>query len=214
MSAIHDEQDSMTLTRFILAAAKANEISAASVDLCILMTSIQHACIVIGSAVRKAGISGLYGMEGTINVQGEEVKKLDIISHNVFVNALRGSGVANVLVSEEQDEEIIIGDGKYSVVFDPLDGSSNIDCNISVGSIFGVYAKTDGTEASVKDVLLPGKKLVAAGYCMYGSSTQMVLSWGAGVHVFTLDPTIGEFILTAKDIKIPAKSKTIYAVNE
>jgi fructose-1,6-bisphosphatase I len=107
--------------------------------------------------------------------------------------------------------------GKYVVVMDPLDGSSNIDCNVSVGSIWGIYRRPEGSEApSEKDALQPGSALVSAGYCMYGSSTQIVLSMGrgSGVQMFTLDPTIGEFLLTEKAVRIPAKPKTIYSINE
>ena len=126
------------------------------------MSSIQLACKVIATAVRKAGISGLYGLEGTVNVQGEEVKKLDLISHNNFVNAIKSSKSACVLVSEEQEEAIIVDDkqrGKYCVCFDPLDGSSNIDCNVSVGSIFGIYRNSHDNTGSVADVLQPGTNL-------------------------------------------------------
>jgi fructose-1,6-bisphosphatase I len=170
----------------------------------------------ISSAVRRAGIMGLYGLQGAINVQGEEVKKLDTLSHDTFVTALSTSGRAAVLVSEEAEDAIICpGSGKFCVVFDPLDGSSNIDVNGSIGSIFGVYRReSPGSPAAVSDVLQPGSKLVCAGYCMYGSSTQMVITWGTGTHVFTLDPSVGEFLLTAESIKMPEKPQTIYSVNE
>lgn len=186
-------------------------------DFTILLTSVQLACKAISTAVRKAGILGMYGLEGSVNVQGEEVKKLDILSHDNFVSALKYSTKVSVMVSEEQEDAIILEDcnGKYCLVFDPLDGSSNIDCNVSVGSIFGIYqrASTSGP-GKVEDVLQPGTKLVGAGYCMYGSSTQMVLTFGSGVHVFTHDPSVGEFLLTMKDVKIPEKPKTIYSANE
>lgn len=135
----------------------------------------------------------------------------------MFVAALRSSTKACVLVSEEVEEPIFVPEnlrGKYCVVFDPLDGSSNIDCNVSVGSIFGIYKKQSDSTGTVEDVLQPGTNLVAAGYCMYGSSTQMVLTYGEGVNGFTLDPSIGEFLLTHPNIKIPEKSKTIYSANE
>jgi fructose-1,6-bisphosphatase I len=104
--------------------------------------------------------------------------------------------------------------GKYCVTFDPLDGSSNIDCNVSVGSIFGIYKKAENSPGVIADVLQPGTSLVASGYCMYGSSTQMVLTYGAGVNGYTLDPSIGEFVLTHPNIRIPEESKTIYSANE
>lgn len=169
-------------------------------------------------AVRKAGIQGLYGLEGTVNVQGEQVKKLDILSHDLFVNAIRSSTTASVLVSEEKEEPILIEDpkmqGPYVVAFDPLDGSSNIDCNISVGSIFAIYKRNTKGPATVKDILRPGSELCAAGYCMYGSATQIVLTFGKGAHLFTHDPALGEFILTEENVKIPDSPKKIYSVNE
>ena len=209
------DTNSITLTRFILNQQKSHP--QASGDLTLLVNSIQLACKVISSSVRRAGIMGLYGLQGSVNVQGEDVKKLDTISHEVFVNALRSSQKASVLVSEEEEKHIIVGDGKYCVVFDPLDGSSNIDVNGSIGSIFGVYSRGENFEKEtpkVEDVLQPGSKLICAGYCMYGSSTQMVITWGTGVHIFTLDPTVGEFVLTVQNAKIPENSQTIYSLNE
>jgi fructose-1,6-bisphosphatase I len=203
----------ITLTRFILNSQ--HKHPDASGDLTLLMVSIQLACKVISSAVRRAGIMGLYGLQGSVNVQGEEVKKLDTLSHDTFVTALSTSGRASVLVSEEAEEAIICGNGKYCVVFDPLDGSSNIDVNGSIGSIFAIYKRENHDAAAVvSDVLQPGNRLACAGYCMYGSSTQMVLTWGQGTHIFTLDPSVGEFTLTAESIKIPEKPQTIYSVNE
>ncbi len=152
---------------------------------------------------------------------GEDVKKLDILSNENFINCLRFSTKASVLVSEEDEDPIVLTNAshaKYAVVFDPLDGSSNIDCNVSVGSIFGIYKRQDASQpVSVQDVLQPGTELVAAGYCMYGSSTQMVLTIAgtdSGVSIFTLDPSIGEFILTTRNVTIPAQPKKIYSVNE
>jgi fructose-1,6-bisphosphatase I len=203
--------NSITLTRFILNEQPEN----ASGDLTIVMVSIQLACKVIATCVRKAGIMGLYGLQGSVNVQGEEVKKLDTISHDTFVTALQSCGRCSVLVSEEEEEAIIVGNGKYCVVFDPLDGSSNIDVNGSIGSIFAIYAREDpSAPPKVGDVLQPGTKIVCAGYCMYGSSTQMILTWGTGVNIFTLDPSVGEFVLTAQKAKMPANPQTIYSVNE
>mmetsp|Transcript_2283 Transcript_2283/g.7048 ORF Transcript_2283/g.7048 Transcript_2283/m.7048 type:complete len:339 (+) Transcript_2283:152-1168(+) len=208
------EKDGLTLTGFLL--NHQQFVQEATGDFTILMSSIQLACKAISTAVRKAGILGMYGLEGSVNVQGEEVKKLDILSHDNFVSALKYSTKVGVMVSEEVEDVIIVNgsNGKYCAVFDPLDGSSNIDCNVSVGSIFGIYKRDVDEEPSVKDVLQPGTELVAAGYCMYGSSTQMVLTFGEGVHVFTHDPSVGEFILTNKDVKIPENPKTIYSVNE
>jgi fructose-1,6-bisphosphatase len=140
-----------------------------------------------------------------LKLQGEEQKKLDVLSNDVFINALISSGRTNVLVSEENEEPIIVEAskrGRYCVVFDPLDGSSNIDCGVSIGTIFGIYMLKEGSAGTLEDVLQPGFTMVAAGYCMYGSSCTFVLSTGAGVNGFTLDPSLGEFILTHPDIKV------------
>jgi len=205
------EPSPITLTRFIIS----EQPHTASGDLTLVMSSVQLACKVIASAVRRAGIMGLYGLQGSVNVQGEDVKKLDAISHETFVTALQSSGRCSVLVSEEEEEAIIVGNGKYCVVFDPLDGSSNIDVNGSIGSIFAIYAREDTSiPAKVSDVLQPGTKIACAGYCMYGSSTQMVISWGTGLHIFTLDPSVGEFVLTAKNATLPSNPQTIYSINE
>jgi len=208
------EADPVTLSTFILTGQAAHPD--AKGDMTILMMAIQTACKVIASAVRKAGIAGLYGLEGAVNVQGEDVKKLDIVANDNFINLLRHTGKTSVMVSEENPEAVILSTsrGKYVVVFDPLDGSSNIDCNVSVGSIFGIYRRLSEDEPSVADALQPGTALIAAGYAMYGSSTQMVLSLGAGVHIFTLDPSIGEFLLTDTNVRIPDPPQTIYSVNE
>ena len=152
-----------------------------------------------------------YGIAGSTNVQGEEVKKLDVLSNELFINMVTSSFTTCLLVSEENSTAIEVDTekhGKYVVCFDPLDGSSNIDCLVSVGSIFGIYKKLDNSELpSVADALQPGKNLVAAGYALYGSATMMVLSLGQGVNGFTYDPSIGEFILTERDMRIPARGK-------
>ncbi|CAG8511336.1 11272_t:CDS:2 [Ambispora leptoticha] len=156
------------------------------------------------------------GLAGASNVQGEEQKKLDVISNEIFINALRSSGRVAVMVSEEDEQAIIVEDGlrgRYCVVFDPLDGSSNIDAGVNVGTIFGIYRTRPGSNGTVEDVLRPGKEMVVAGYCMYGSSANMVLSLGNGVNGYTLDNAIGEFILTHPNIRIPSRGK-IYSVNE
>ncbi|KAL9317649.1 hypothetical protein ACSQ67_014166 [Phaseolus vulgaris] len=151
-----------------------------------------------------------------ITLRGEEQKKLDVLSNDVFVKALVSSGRTCILVSEEDEEATFVEPskrGKYIVVFDPLDGSSNIDCGVSIGTIFGIYLVKENGEPTIEDVLQPGKNMLAAGYCMYGSSCTFVLSTGTGVNGFTLDPSLGEFILTHPDIKVPKKGK-IYSVNE
>ena len=137
-------------------------------------------------------------MTGSRNVQGEEVKKLDVLANEIFVSALRACGSVSVLVSEEEDELVTIqaSDGKYAVVFDPLDGSSNINYGISIGTIFGIYRVID----AANPVLRPGRELVAAGYAVYGSFTTLVLCNGISVHGYTLDPAVGEFLLTHSDV--------------
>lgn len=147
-------------------------------------------------------------------MQGEDQKKLDVLSNEIMINALRASGKTAVLVSEENDDAIFVeGSGKYCVVFDPLDGSSNIDAGVNIGTIFGIYLVEEGSKGTLQDVLRPGTDMVAAGYCMYGSSANMVLTTGNGVNGYTLDNAIGEFILTHPNITLPPRGK-IYSINE
>ncbi|XP_015589178.1 fructose-1,6-bisphosphatase 1 [Cephus cinctus] len=209
------DSNCMTLTRFVLAEQK--KIPTATGDLTQLLNSIQTAVKAVSSAVRKAGIANMYGIAGSTNVQGEEVKKLDVLSNELFVNMLSSSYTTCLLVSEENHAAIEVETeqhGKYIVCFDPLDGSSNIDCLVSIGSIFGIYKKLENTERpSAFDALQVGRNLVAAGYALYGSATMMVLSTGQGVNGFTYDPAIGEFILTERNMRVPSKGK-IYSINE
>lgn len=207
--------DPQTLVRWITDQQRRNS-SDAKGNLSILLGSISVACKFVSSAVRKAGLAGLLGMAGSENVQGEDQKKLDVLANEVFINMLAKSGQCAVIVSEENDDPIIIEEayrGQYCVVMDPLDGSSNIDCGVSIGTIFGIYRVQPGSSGSVEDVLRPGKEMVAAGYCMYGSNCSMVMSVGSGSNVFTLDPSIGEFVLTASNIQIPPRGK-IFSINE
>ncbi|MBA0606376.1 hypothetical protein Godav_018849 [Gossypium davidsonii] len=190
--------DLMTITRFVL--NEQSKYPESRGDFTILLNHIVLGCKFVCSAVNK----------------GEEQKKLDVLSNEVFVKALVSSGRTCILVSEEDEEATFVDPskrGRYCVVFDPLDGSSNIDCGVSIGTIFGIYMMKDNHEPTLDDVLQPGKQMLAAGYCMYGSSCTLVLSTGEGVNGFTLDPSLGEFILTHPDIKIPKKGK-IYSVNE
>ncbi|KAG7300251.1 Fructose-1-6-bisphosphatase [Plutella xylostella] len=208
--------NAMTLTRWVL--AQQRSAPQATGDLTQLLNSIQTAVKAIQSAVRKAGIAKLHGISGDTNVQGEQVKKLDVLSNDLFINMLKSSFTTCLLVSEENDNVIEVETerrGKYVVCFDPLDGSSNIDCLVSVGSIFAIYKKTSTNEPSLSDVLRPGRELVAAGYALYGSATMLVLSLGVGkgVHGFMYDPSLGEFILTDPNMRIPEKGK-IYSINE
>ncbi|KAH9321770.1 hypothetical protein KI387_016409 [Taxus chinensis] len=206
--------DLMTITRYVL--NEQTRYPESRGDFTILLSHIVLGCKFVCSAVNKAGLAKLIGLAGETNVQGEEQKKLDVLSNEVFVKALVSSGRTCILVSEEDEEATFVDPslrGKYCVVFDPLDGSSNIDCGVSIGTIFGIYSIKDGDEPKLADVLQPGKHMVAAGYCMYGSSCTLVLSTGSGVNGFTLDPSLGEFILTHPDIKVPKKGQ-IYSVNE
>ena len=149
--------------------------------------------------VREGGIANLFGMAGDPNSSGDDQKKLDVLSNDIFVSALKHSGACAVLVSEEDEEAIIVPEekaGRFCVAFDPLDGSSNIDCNVSTGTIFAVYERVskDGL-ATEADIMRTGNDIVAAGYCIYGAATELVVVFkGNGVQRFTLDPSLGEFI--------------------
>ncbi|XP_038683194.1 fructose-1,6-bisphosphatase, cytosolic-like [Tripterygium wilfordii] len=206
--------DLMTITRFVL--NEQSKFPESRGDLTILLNNIVLGCKFVCNAVSKAGLAKLIGLAGETNIQGEEQKKLDVLSNEVFIKALVSSGRTCILVSEEDEEATFVEvsmRGRYIVVFDPLDGSSNIDCGVSIGTIFGIYMVENTDNPTLEDVLKPGSHMTAAGYCMYGSSCTLVFSTGSGVNGFTLDPSIGEFILTHPDIKIPKKGK-IYSVNE
>ncbi|KAJ3413696.1 hypothetical protein HDV05_007684 [Chytridiales sp. JEL 0842] len=203
----------VTLPNHIL--SQQQSVKAATGDLTILLNTIAASCKWISNVVRKSSLINVLGMTGGTNVQNENVQKLDILSNEIMINLLKGSGKTALLISEENDEAIFVegSKGHYCVVFDPLDGSSNIDCGVSIGTIFGIYKiSEDGKPASLKDVLRPGTEMVAAGYCMYGSSTVLVLTTGHSVNGYTLDPDIGEFLLTHRDMKLGKKK--IYSINE
>lgn len=206
----------ITLTRFLIAERK--KYRNATGDFGMVMQSIQLACKAIANASKKAGIANLHGVAtGQENSSGDVQKKLDVMANDVFINTLSFSGGVHMMVSEENEDVILVDDNdhsSYSVVFDPLDGSSNIDANVSVGTIFGIYKRDDNQQKShVKDVLKPGRELVAAGYALYGSATNIVLTTGLGVNCFTLDPSLGEFILTHKNMRMP-RNGVIYSCNE
>lgn len=217
----------ITLTTWLLKQEQAGTIDG---EMTIVLSSISTACKQIASLVQRAPISNLTGVQGATNVQGEDQKKLDVVSNEVFSNCLRSSGRTGVIASEEEDVPVAVEEsysGNYIVVFDPLDGSSNIDAAVSTGSIFGIYSPADEcladigenptldqvTEMCVVNVCQPGSNLLAAGYCMYSSSVIFVLTIGTGVYVFTLDPMYGEFVLTQEKVQIP-KSGKIYSFNE
>jgi fructose-1,6-bisphosphatase I len=205
-------QNNVTMTHFILEEEK--RAPHATGQLSNLLHSIEIASKYISSKVRAAGLFRLLGVEGSTNATGDQVKKLDVIANESFITSLKRSHKVSAMVSEENENIIFVegSAGKYVCVFDPLDGSSNIDANVSIGTIFGIY-RTEGAPATERDVLQPGTKLVAAGYTMYGSATILVLTTGNGVNMFTLDPTSGEFVLTHPNVKTPEK-KNIYSVNE
>ncbi|KAF3817902.1 hypothetical protein GH733_013751 [Mirounga leonina] len=207
------DTDIVTLTRFVMEEGRK---ARGTGEMTQLLNSLCTAVKAISTAVRKAGIAHLYGIAGSTNVTGDQVKKLDVLSNDLVINVLKSSFATCVLVSEEDKHAIIVEPekrGKYVVCFDPLDGSSNIDCLASIGTIFGIYKKSSTDEPSEKDALQPGRNLVAAGYALYGSATMLVLAMVNGVNCFMLDPAIGEFILVDKDVKIKKKGK-IYSLNE
>ena len=207
--------DIVTLTRHLIFDQQFHK--QATGDYTLLLSSIQLACKYISYQVRKAGITNLYGLMGGQNTSGDSQKKLDVLANEVFVNSLRSSHKCAVLVSEEEEHCIEIEieqQGKYVVAFDPLDGSSNIDANVSIGTIFGIWKrKSEGPKTNLEDALQKGTDLIAAGYCVYGSATIMVLCSQKKVDGYTLDSSIGEFVLTHPNMKIPARG-VIYSINE
>jgi fructose-1,6-bisphosphatase I len=183
-----------------------------------LLSQICLACKVIGNSVNRAGLLDVLGKTGGTNIQGETVQKLDLIANAVIKEVLLKSGTVAAVVSEEEETMVATPPGTktgpYIVHFDPLDGSSNIDANVSIGTIFAIYRKkSEGSHVTEGDVLQPGKDLVGAGYVVYGSSTMLVYSAGHGVHGFTYDPSCGEFLLSHPDIRIPDVC-TVYSANE
>ncbi len=184
-----------------------------------LLSGLTLASKMIQAKVNRAGLMEVLGAHGTVNVQGEQQQKLDVYANEVLLYCLSVRDSIGLLASEENEEPIILHhgspDAKYAVVFDPLDGSSNIDVNVSVGTIFAILRRPEGEAAGQIDrwVLQPGRTIVAAGYVVYGSSTMFVYSVGNGVHGFTLDPTIGEYVLSHPNIRMPRRGK-YYSVNE
>jgi len=204
----------LTLTQFIVEKADGDQ------NMALLMNAVQHACKVCANAIKKAGTCDLYGLAETTNATGDDVKKLDIIANTIWVDCMKNCGACCLLVSEEEEEPIIVKNknkrGPYCVAFDPLDGSSNVDCNVSVGSIFSVYKRKspEDKNATVDDILRPGLECVAAGYSMFGAATELVITYGQGVFRFALDSAIGEF-LYVEQMKIPqGGGKKIYSCNE
>ncbi|MEO1261017.1 MAG: class 1 fructose-bisphosphatase [Bacteroidota bacterium] len=208
----------VTLDEFIIHRQKEHPF--ATGELTGLLRDIGVAAKIVNREVNKAGLLNILGAAGSENVQGEQVQKLDLYANDKLIEMLRNSGECAGIASEENEEFIPIPpvdgkESKYLVVMDPLDGSSNIDVNVSVGTIFGIYRRKSDPAGpcNQEDFLQKGKDLVAAGYVLYGTSTILVYSTGRGVNGFTLDPTIGEFCLSHQDVKIPANGSS-YSVNQ
>ena len=207
-----------TLNDFIT--LKQKDFPFAKGELSGLLHHIGTAAKLVNKKINKAGLVDLIGQSGDINVQGESQQKLDVYADDVFIGALLLSGECCGVATEENENEIVFSDtfasqGKYIVCIDPLDGSSNIDFNVSVGSVFSIYRRITprGEKVTIEDFLQAGSKQVAAGYIVYGSSTMLVYTTGNGVNGFTLDPSIGEFCLSHPDIRTP-EDGSIYSVNE
>ncbi len=204
-----------TITQFFL--AEQRKVPGATGEFTAVINHIRLACKRIANAVGQGALSGALGTAGTDNVQGEKQMRLDVLADEIFVATHEWGGHLAGLVSEERDEPYIIPDayprGRYLLVYDPLDGSSNIDVNVSVGSIFSVLRCPEGiSDPTAKDFLQPGTKQVAAGYAIYGPTTMLVITLGHGTHGFTLDRNMGEFILTHPDMRIPESTRE-FAIN-
>jgi fructose-1,6-bisphosphatase I len=206
-----------TLGQFII--EKQADFPYAKGELSRLLRDIGIAAKIVNREVNKAGIADILGENGTTNIQGEGQKKLDVYANEQFISALKHGGECCIVASEENDDYIYLDtdiseDANYIVAIDPLDGSSNIDVNVGIGTIFSIYRrKTTKGRATIEDVLQKGTEQVAAGYVIYGSSTMLVYTTGKGVNGFTLDPSIGEFCLSHPDMEIP-KDGVIYSINE
>src|SRR5690606_24298627 len=207
----------ITLGQFII--EKQSDFPYAKGELSRLLRDIGIAAKIVNREVNKAGLVDILGDNGTTNVQGEGQKKLDVYADEQFISALRSGGECCVVASEEHDECIFINSrisqhAKYIVCIDPLDGSSNIDVNVSVGTIFSIYRRmVDEGPVKPEEILQKGLYQVAAGYVVYGSSTMLVYTTGKGVNGFTLDPSIGEFCLSHPNMEMP-RNGVIYSINE
>lgn len=184
-----------------------------------ILYNLSLAAKIVTRDVRKAGLVDIIGITSESNSSGEVQKKLDMYANDVFVNVMNHDGIVCALASEEVDSLIELDEsawgGRYVVMFDPLDGSSNIDANVSIGTIFSIYKRQSpvGGPSQLRDVLQPGYKQIGAGYIIYGSSTMFVYTTGSGVHGFTYDPSCGEFLLSHPNMKTPKKG-AIYSINE
>ena len=212
-------QSMVTLLQYIYEEQR-QHAPGASGELSWLLSGLTLASKVISAQVRRAGLVDILGAAGKENIQGEVVQKLDLLANQALMHYLSGRGVVAVMASEEDEAPVVVSrdrvKGKYVVVFDPLDGSSNIDTCVSVGTIFSIFRRAEdpsGQRDPLEDVLQPGSEQVAAGYVVYGSSTVFVYTVGHGVSAFTLDPTIGAYVLNAENITMPSRA-TSYSANE
>lgn len=211
------DRDCTTLSRHVL--QQLQSFSAEAQDLSALMTRIALAAKLISRRLSRAGlVEGVLGVTGTVNVQGESVKKMDVYANDVFISVFKQSGLVCRLASEEMEKPYYIPEncpiGRYTLLYDPIDGSSNIDINLNIGSIFSIRKQEgDDLDGEAGDLLQNGHKQIAAGYILYGPSTMLVYSIGTGVHSFTLDPSLGEFILSKENMQVPDHGP-IYSVNE
>ena len=205
----------MTLTRFLV--EQQRQFPGVSGRFTALLEEITLAAKIISREVNKAGLAETMGLTGRTNVHGEQVQQLDEFANTTIIHALDHTGLLSAMASEEMDDFFPIPErhprGPYLLVFDPVDGSSNIDVNVSIGTIFSVFRPEEDAPPRLEDFLRPGREQLCAGYIIYGSSTMLVYTTGNGVHGFTLDPTIGEFLLSHENIRIPARGAT-YSVNE
>lgn len=218
MSTLIPSRRFVTLGQFII--ERQADFPYAKGELSRLLRDIGIAAKLVNREVNKAGLADILGEHGETNVQGEDQKKLDVYANEQFIRALGAGGECIAIASEENEDLIEISssvskNARYVVCIDPLDGSSNIDVNVSIGTIFSIYRRKSEVEGSarVEDFLQKGTEQVAAGYVIYGSSTMLVYTTGRGVNGFTLDPSIGEFCLSHPDMKIPQSGK-IYSINE
>ncbi|PSB61449.1 fructose-bisphosphatase class I, partial [filamentous cyanobacterium CCP1] len=201
------DRDCTTLSRHVL--QQLQSFSADAQDLSALMTRIALAAKLIARRLTRAGlVEDALGFTGRTNVQGESVKKMDVFANQVFISVFEQSGLVCRLASEEMDQPYYIPEncpvGRYTLLYDPIDGSSNVDINLNVGSIFSIRRQEgEDLDGSAQDLLQDGHKQIAAGYVLYGPSTMLVYSLGRGVHAFTLDPSLGEFILSTENVQIP-----------
>lgn len=209
-------EEGTTLDRFLLETLR--DHPEATGQFVTLINQVTLAAKLVSARVNRAGLAGMFGATGTMNIQGEYVQKMDVYANETFKRALEHAGVVCMIVSEEEEDIIPIPapfiPGHYVFAMDPLDGSSNIDTNASIGTIFGVFRRqsTKG-QGEPRDVLRSGRDLVAAGYVVYGAGTVLVLSTGQGVHAFTLDPSVGEFFLSHHDIRLKPETRS-YSCNE